>query len=89
LNKYVPKNLVERPKMGFSIPIGSWIKKELRPWAEALLDADRLKREGIFDPAAIRKKWMEHVSGERDWQYYLWNILTFQAWFENRVGSVS
>jgi asparagine synthase (glutamine-hydrolysing) len=84
LNKYVPRNLVERPKMGFGIPIGSWIKKELRSWAEALLDADRLKREGIFDPVAIRQKWMEHVSGERDWHYYLWNILTFQAWFEKR-----
>ena len=87
LNKYIPKNLVERPKMGFGIPIGSWIKKELRPWAEALLDADRLKREGIFDPVAIRKKWMEHLSGDRDWHYYLWNILTFQAWFEKQQGN--
>ena len=84
LNKYVPGNLVERPKMGFGIPIGSWIKKELRPWAEALLDGDRLGKEGIFDPVAIRKKWTEHVSGERDWHYYLWNVLTFQAWFEKQ-----
>lgn len=86
LYKYVPKNLVERPKMGFGIPIGSWIKKELRPWAEELLDADRLKREGFFDPAPIRKKWTEHCSGERDWHYYLWNILTFQAWLEKNKG---
>lgn len=89
LNKYVPKRLVERPKMGFAIPIGSWLKKELRPWAEALLDNDRLKSEGIFEPAGVRKKWMEHVSGERDWHYYLWNILTFQAWLEKRTAPVS
>jgi asparagine synthase (glutamine-hydrolysing) len=64
------------------VPIGDWLRGPLRPWAEELLDAGRLQREGFLLPAPIRAKWEEHLSGKQNWQYHLWDILMFQSWLE-------
>jgi len=80
LQRYVPKQLFDRPKAGFSAPIGTWLRGTLRPWAEELL-GEPLKAKGdLFDSDVIRRKWAEHISGDRDWGNQLWNVLMFQAW---------
>ncbi len=83
LYRYVPRQLIERPKMGFGVPIDIWLRGPLREWAEALLNERRLREEGFLDPDTVRSMWRDHLSGERNSQGRLWNILMFQAWLEH------
>jgi asparagine synthase (glutamine-hydrolysing) len=80
LYRHVPKELVERPKMGFGVPLGSWLRGPLRSWAENLLAEQKLREGGYFDPAAVRRVWDDHVRGARNREYMLWNVLMFQTW---------
>lgn len=84
LYRRVPKHLIERPKMGFGVPLDAWLRGPLRDWAEHLLNEKRLAEAGFFDPAPIRRKWDEHLSGARGWHYHIWDILMFEAWREEQ-----
>jgi asparagine synthase (glutamine-hydrolysing) len=80
LFREAPRALFDRPKAGFAVPVGEWLKRELRPWAEDLLDPARMAGEGYFDPAVVHSRWRAHLAGQRDSTAALWTILMFQAW---------
>jgi asparagine synthase (glutamine-hydrolysing) len=84
LSRYVPPSLVERPKMGFGLPIDHWLRGSLRDWAESLLGEERLRADGFFDVAAVRDKWKAHLARQGEWQQYIWTVLMFQAWLDAR-----
>ena len=84
LNKYVPSQLIDRPKMGFGVPIDSWLRGPLKDWAEGLLDEKRLKQENFLDSESIREKWEQHKTGDWNWQNHIWDVLMFQAWREKQ-----
>jgi asparagine synthase (glutamine-hydrolysing) len=84
LARHVPPALTERPKMGFGVPIDTWLRGGLRDWAESLLDGRRLAEGGLFHPGPIRAAWQAHLDGHRNLQYPLWSVLMFQAWDEEQ-----
>lgn len=87
LYRYVPAELIERPKKGFSVPLAQWLRGPLRDWAESLLDAGRLNQDGVFLAQPVRLKWQEHLAGRHDWSKHLWSILMVQAWLEARKSN--
>jgi asparagine synthase (glutamine-hydrolysing) len=89
LHRYVPRQLVERPKAGFSIPLDRWLRGPLRNWAESLLAERRIREEGFFKVQPIREKWLEHLSGKRAWQHQLWGVLMFQSWLDENRQSLT
>ncbi|MCY7279851.1 MAG: asparagine synthase C-terminal domain-containing protein, partial [Sphingomonas bacterium] len=79
-----PESLFDRPKAGFAVPVGQWIKHPLREWAESLLDPQRLAADGYFVPAIVAARWNDHLSGRRDSTAAMWSILMFQAWLDEQ-----
>jgi len=83
LYRHVPREMVDRPKMGFSVPIGRWLKGDLREWAEGLLDPVSLKSSHYLDHEKVNKLWAEHLKGDSKFDQQLWSILVFQAWLKD------
>lgn len=88
LRRYLPASLFERPKMGFNIPLDDWLRGPLRDWADSLLDASRLKKEGYFHASPIRSKWEEHLDGKANWPNQIWNVLMFQSWLDEQHNPI-
>jgi asparagine synthase (glutamine-hydrolysing) len=87
LHRYVPQALVDRPKMGFGVPVGAWLRGPLRSWAGDLLSPTRLQAQGLLDAAAVDRAWREHQSGQRDRTNELWTVLMLQAWLDAETAS--
>lgn len=85
LDRYVPRDVMDRPKRGFVVPLGDWLRGPLREWADALLSPERLRAEGYFDSELVQRRWREHVVGRRNWQYQLWDVLVFQSWLADQA----
>jgi asparagine synthase (glutamine-hydrolysing) len=89
LDRYVPRQLIDRPKAGFEVPLADWLRGPLRPWADSLLDPARISVQGFLDAAKVTQLWQQHVAGTFDRSLYLWNVLMFQAWLQvTHEGSV-
>jgi asparagine synthase (glutamine-hydrolysing) len=80
LERYVPAALIERPKMGFGVPLEQWLRRRLRDWAESLLDPAAIRAQGLLDPGPIRARWEDHLAGRGDWKHHLWGVLMLQQW---------
>ncbi|NHN26151.1 asparagine synthase (glutamine-hydrolyzing) [Flavobacterium jejuense] len=87
LYKYVPKSLIERPKMGFGVPLASWLRGPLKEWCENLINPKRLNEEGFFNTTIVREKWQEHLSGKRNWENQLWDVIVFQSWLDQQKNN--
>lgn len=80
LYRYVPAEIVDRPKMGFTVPVDAWLRGPLREWAESLLDANAIRDEGVFDAAALRAAWQDFLQGGRSSGLGMWTLLQYRAW---------
>jgi asparagine synthase (glutamine-hydrolysing) len=82
LSNYLPENIINRPKKGFEIPIGSWLRGPLKNWAENLIKKEKIEENGFFNHKIIQKFWDEHQTGYYDWTPRLWGVIVFQSWIE-------
>jgi asparagine synthase (glutamine-hydrolysing) len=82
LDRHLPRALVDRPKMGFGVPLAGWLRGPLREWADDLLSPAALARDGLLEPAPVRRAWKQHIEGRRDLSYELWDVLMLQSWLE-------
>jgi asparagine synthase (glutamine-hydrolysing) len=87
LDRYVPKELIDRPKMGFGIPLESLLRGRLRDWAESLLDPSTMRAQGFLDTAMVQARWKDHLDGKDQWKFYLWGVLMFQAWLQSGIDN--
>ncbi len=83
LSRYVPRELFDRPKKGFAMPVGRWLRGELRDWAGDLLNGARLREQGYLDAALVNRRWQQHQSAKTDWSHQLWSVLMFQSWLDD------
>jgi asparagine synthase (glutamine-hydrolysing) len=86
LYRHVPPEIIDRPKMGFGVPVDEWMRGPLREWAEDLLNESELKNQGLLDPKPIRARWQQHVKGQHNWRDSLWPVLMFQACAREKVN---